>query len=192
MTELLLQTERLVLRQPKLNEAAAVVDYYLRNRDHLAQWEPRRSPEFYTASHWRTLLAENMDELAEGESARFFVFERSTPKRVVGSCNLNNIIRSVFHACHLGYSMDGASQGKGLGAEAVGAVVDFAFDTLGLHRVMANYQPHNERSARLLASLGFEVEGRAPAYLYLDGRWCDHVLTARVATDWLEGSGIDT
>jgi ribosomal-protein-alanine N-acetyltransferase len=54
---------------------------------------------------------------------------------------------------------------------------------LGLHRVEANYQPNNERSGRLLRALGFTVEGYARAYLYIDGEWRDHVLTAKIRDD---------
>ena len=43
---------------------------------------------------------------------------------------------------------------------------------------MANYMPINERSGRLLRSLGFQVEGYARDYLYVGGAWRDHVLTA--------------
>jgi ribosomal-protein-alanine N-acetyltransferase len=54
------------------------------------------------------------------------------------------------------------------------------FDTQNLHRIMANYIPGNERSARLLERLGFEREGYAKAYLNIAGRWQDHVMTALV------------
>lgn len=40
--------------------------------------------------------------------------------------------------------------------------------------------PANERSARLLARLGFERKGYARAYLKIAGRWEDHILTARI------------
>jgi ribosomal-protein-alanine N-acetyltransferase len=63
-------------------------------------------------------------------------------------------------------------------AEALQSVLGFAFGSLELHRVMANHVPGNDRSARLLERLGFEREGYAKAYLHLDGRWQDHVLTA--------------
>jgi ribosomal-protein-alanine N-acetyltransferase len=43
---------------------------------------------------------------------------------------------------------------------------------------MANYMPANERSGKLLSRLGFEREGLAKRYLYINGRWEDHVLTA--------------
>jgi ribosomal-protein-alanine N-acetyltransferase len=81
---------------------------------------------------------------------------------------------------HLGYSIDKEHEGKGLASEAVGAVVQFAFDTLSLHRVMANYQPSNERSGKLLRRLGFVPEGYARDYLYINGAWQDHILTSLV------------
>jgi starch phosphorylase len=64
--------------------------------------------------------------------------------------------------------------------EALEAAIAYMFETQNLHRIMANYIPGNERSARLLERLGFEREGYAKAYLNIAGRWQDHVLTARV------------
>jgi len=52
------------------------------------------------------------------------------------------------------------------------------FESLRLHRVQANHLPENLRSARLLQRLGFRVEGSAHAYLFINGAWRDHVLTA--------------
>jgi ribosomal-protein-alanine N-acetyltransferase len=43
---------------------------------------------------------------------------------------------------------------------------------------MANHMPGNERSARLLKSLGFEEEGYAKEYLLINGKWEDHVLNS--------------
>ena len=63
----------------------------------------------------------------------------------------------------------------------------YSFDELGLHRIMANHQPENERSARLLERLGFEREGYARSYLHIAGAWRDHVLTALVRP---ESSGL--
>ncbi len=106
---------------------------------------------------------------------------------IVASVTLSNVVRGAFQACHLGYSVDAAHEGRGIAFEAVGAVVRFAFAELRLHRVMANYQPVNERSGKLLRRLGFTVEGYARDYLFIDGAWRDHVLTALSNPDWAAG-----
>ena len=98
---------------------------------------------------------------------------------MVASVNLNNVVRGAYAAAHLGYSVDAEEQGRGIGSEAVAAVVNHAFEELRLHRIMANYQPANERSARLLRRLGFVPEGFARHYLFIAGAWRDHVLTAK-------------
>ena len=53
-----------------------------------------------------------------------------------------------------------------------------------LHRIMANYRPENERSGRLLERLGFVRGGLRERYLFIDGAWRDHVLTALTNPDF--------
>jgi ribosomal-protein-alanine N-acetyltransferase len=78
----------------------------------------------------------------------------------------------------LGYAIDAQRQGQGLMHEALIAAIVHAFDVLRLHRIQANYVPDNVRSGRLLQRLGFRKEGLAANYLYINGAWRDHVLTA--------------
>jgi len=78
-------------------------------------------------------------------------------------------------------------------SEALRAGDGFAFEELRLHRIMANYRPENERSARLLERLGFVREGIARDYLFVDGAWRDHVLTSLTHPGfdptWIEPAG---
>ena len=101
--------------------------------------------------------------------------------RVTTVATLSNIVRGPFQAAHLGFSCDGAAEGQGLMHEHLDALVAHAFGPMGLHRVMANHLPSNDRSAALLDRLGFEVEGRARDYLKIAGRWQDHVLRSKIA-----------
>jgi ribosomal-protein-alanine N-acetyltransferase len=61
--------------------------------------------------------------------------------------------------------------------------VAHAFGALGLHRMMASYMPRNRRSGTVLRRAGFVVEGYARAYLMINGRWEDHLMTAIVNPD---------
>jgi len=65
--------------------------------------------------------------------------------------------------------------------EAVRALSAFSFGRLGLHRLEAACLPENEPSRRLLLRASFELEGRASAYLKINGDWRDHLLFGMVA-----------
>lgn len=176
-----IELDRFVIRAGRVDDAAAVVDYYTRNRAHLAGTSPLRAEAFYTEEYWRAALASAQAGFEADRQLGTCLFDGA---RVVGVINLSNFVRGAFHACHLGYAIDPQLEGRGLMTRAVGLVVEFAFGSLGMHRVMANYLPENTRSARLLERLGFEREGLAKKYLLIDGVWRDHVLTARVNDAW--------
>jgi ribosomal-protein-alanine N-acetyltransferase len=182
MVELL--TDRLIIRQPTLDDVDGIVDYLVRNREHLSPWEPTREPAYYTAAHWMLHVGHLLAECQAGRQLDLFLFEHSAPTRVIGKLTFSAIIRGAFHACYLGYALDGQSQGRGYMTEALTAAIDYMFTELGLHRIMANYQVTNERSAAVLKRLGFEVEGTARSYLRINGAWEDHVLTARINNKW--------
>ncbi|MBZ0089084.1 MAG: GNAT family N-acetyltransferase, partial [Thermoanaerobaculia bacterium] len=137
-------------------------------------------PEF-----WREEIPRLAEVAAAGQGAWFLLSRREDSEgSLVGRCAITNLVRGAFQAGHLGFALAKPAEGQGLMYEALLEVVRFAFGELGLHRLMANYRPENERSARLLARLGFRIEGLAKDYLHLDGAWRDHVLTARVHPEW--------
>ena len=68
-------------------------------------------------------------------------------------------------------------------SRAVRAVLNYAFEKQGLHRVEAACLPTNEASKRLLERVGFQQEGYARAYLNINGQWRDHLLFGLLDTD---------
>ncbi|EEG07963.1 GNAT family N-acetyltransferase [Pseudogulbenkiania ferrooxidans] len=179
-----LSTARLLLIPADPSWALALLDYQHRNREHLARWEPRGGDMFYSELYWTMRLRQRCRDWQDGRGAAFLLVREGTPGRVAGTVTLSNIVRGSFQACHLGYNLDQAEQGRGLMHEALRAVIACAFETLQLHRIQANYQPENVRSAAVLRRLGFVVEGHAKDYLFLDGAWRDHVLTALTNPDF--------
>lgn len=174
----ILETERLQLRLPMAKEASRVLDFFIRNKAHLTPTAPARPRDFETPWYWEQQLNQARASYQAGESCRFFFFPRENPTTVIGNVSLTQIARGAFQACYMGYSMDEGHQGQGLMTEACAEAVRFAFEELRLHRIMANYLPTNERSGRLLRRLGFQVEGYARDYLYINGAWRDHILTS--------------
>jgi len=180
-----LRTTRLLLRLPRLSDAQALLDYQLRNRTRLAASAPARDEMFFSLPGQTKEIENALTTFKLAKGYRFLVFIEKDESRVVGIVAVTEIVRGAFQAAFLGYGIDGEREGEGLMTEAIEAVIKFAFDNLHLHRVMANVIPENERSQRLLRRLGFEFEGRAREYLLLDGRWRDHILTAKLNPRWI-------
>jgi ribosomal-protein-alanine N-acetyltransferase len=176
-----IKTERLLLRLLEPEEAELMADYVRENQEHLGPWEPLRSTHYYNIEFWEKELRNRQNEFFLGHSVRLAILFKELPGGpVVGVNNFTDIMRGVFQACFLGYSTHHKYQGQGIMAEALEAALAFMFNDFKLHRIMANYIPRNERSARLLRKLGFVVEGYARDYLKINGKWEDHILTAKV------------
>jgi ribosomal-protein-alanine N-acetyltransferase len=179
-----LLTERLALRasEPALAEACA--DYHRRTRAAHVRWNPPQPDTMFTDDGQRERLASAAAAIAAGTQMAWWLFLRGAPARAVGHINLSQIARGPFCNAMLGYAIDPAHEGRGLMREALESVLADAFGRLGLHRVQANARPENARSLALLTRLGFEREGLAREYLFIDGAWRDHVMTAKRAPGW--------
>jgi [ribosomal protein S5]-alanine N-acetyltransferase len=178
-----IETERLVLRLPGADEAAEVARYYRENDEHLRPWSPPGAPFQLTPEYWAEQLPRWHADQEAGTAYRFFLFKRTEPATAIGTLSLTNLIRGAFQQCFLGYTLAEREQGHGYAVEAVEGAVRFAFHELRLHRVSANYMPENTRSGRVLRRCGFRVEGYAYDYLFIAGRWADHILTSRTNPD---------
>ena len=172
-------TDRLVCRLLEPHEATLMSSFRIENKIHLQKWEPLRKPSFFTESFWQAQLRIQLRDFREGVSVNFSILDRDEVS-VVGVCNYTNIVRGTFQSCQLGYAIAQRHEGQGLMEEALRQTNDFIFSELGLHRIMAAYLPHNQRSGALLRKLGFKKEGFAEKYLKINGVWEDHVLTSKI------------
>lgn len=185
-----LETPRAVMRFPLPSEAAAALDYFTRNCDHLARTMPAFAHDFFTLPYWERRLAANVAEFEAGSSCRMFILPLDPgsggPGRVIGTVSFTQISRGVHQACMLGYGIDRDWQGRGLMTECLAGAIKYAFssDGLNIHKIDANYMPWNAASGRVLDKLGFEQGGIAREELFLDGRWQDHVRMRLANPGW--------
>lgn len=166
-------------------DAYRITAYYQRNRAFLQPWEPLREEAFFTVAGWEKRLSQ-LAELHKHKLAYYFVLVRKGSDEICGVINFSNLVRHPFYACHVGYSLDEHCQGQGIMRRALDAAVEWMFEEQHFHRVMAAYMPRNEKSAAVLRAAGFEKEGHAKDYLLINGRWEDHILTARTNPDWVQ------
>jgi ribosomal-protein-alanine N-acetyltransferase len=177
------ETDRLFLRVLDKSYADTVLDYYLRNREFLKEWEALKDAGFYTREYHEKLLNNELIGINNGFFYKLWIFKKENEDkdknidndRTIGAISFNNIIRGAFLSCHLGYKLDKDEINNGYITEAVKKGIEIIFNDLKLHRIEANIMPKNKRSLRVVEKLGFYNEGLAYKYLKINGSWEDHV-----------------
>jgi [ribosomal protein S5]-alanine N-acetyltransferase len=167
------------LRPLALADSAPLAEAYLRNQDHLRRWEPRRPDEFFTEAGQRAAIGGRLEQVELGLYDCWVLWHGTD---VVGTANLQNIVRGAMQGADVGYWVDHGHVRRGLATAALEHLVQRARD-LGLHRVGASTRLDNHPSQGVLLRCGFEQYGLIPQFLYLDGDWRDSVLFNLVLHD---------
>lgn len=180
----LIVSARLLLRLANQDDIGKIIDFYSHNQSFFAPWHRRWAEDFLTESYWQKQVEKDFQGFESDKSLKLWIFEKATSKYIVGHVNFDNFVRGAGHFCFLGYNLAESQQGKGYMTESVRVAIQYVFEELNLHRIMANYMPHNQRSGNLLRRLGFVVEGYARDYLLINGRWEDHIQTSLINPNW--------
>ncbi|MBV9959737.1 MAG: GNAT family N-acetyltransferase [Acidobacteria bacterium] len=88
-------------------------------------------------------------------------------------------------ATEVGYWLGESAVGRGLVTRAVSAMLDYAFGTLGLHRVALQAEVGNEKSVAVARRLGFTEEGIRRAAGVNQGRYVDMAAFSLLAEEWV-------
>lgn len=170
-----LETPDLILKSADDRFAENLLQYYLRNKDYLEAYEPKREAAFYTRAYQNTLLEQAMTAADHRAAFRFYCFTKADAQTIIGTVGLSHIVWGCFLSCSLSFNLDAEHADNGYMTQAVPAVVQYAFQTLHLHRIEANIMPRNIPSRQVLEKCGFVKEGFSPQYLYVNGVWEDYV-----------------
>ena len=104
---------------------------------------------------------------------------------IAGVFNLSEIVYGCFQSAYLGFYATIDYVGCGVMSQALKLVLQYAFDSMHLHRIEANIQPKNAKSINLVKANGFKKEGFSPKYLKINDEWCDHERWAILYEDWV-------
>lgn len=167
-----LRSEDIELKLLTLENAEELLEYYIRNKDHLRAFEPRRDNSFYTLEVQKELISESYRQFLSGTTIDMGIFKEN---KLIGKVKISNIVSGIFKNGIIGYSIDKDQQGNGYMKEAVKMALEYAFKELRLHRIEASALVENTRSRNVLISCGFKELGLNEEYLFIDGKWRDHV-----------------
>jgi [ribosomal protein S5]-alanine N-acetyltransferase len=191
MTAPRLHGRRVMLRPLVPPDFAAWSEVRRRNEEWLTPWEPRRPfPEFDPTTNrtaFNSRCAARERDAANGQSYGFGLFipdESRARDRFCGEVNINHVLRGAMQTATIGYWIDRAVAGRGLVAEGVVVVAEFAFEQLLLHRLEICIVPRNRNSRRVMEKLAIREEGVAVRALEINGVWEDHVRYGFTLEEW--------
>jgi RimJ/RimL family protein N-acetyltransferase len=175
-----LVTRRLVLRRFRDSDLEAFLAY-------------RSDPEVARYQSWATYSREEAEaflacqkELEPGTPGAWsqIALERRNAPGLIGDCALKVLAEDPRQA-EIGFTLARAWQGHGYGAEAVAALLDHLFGTLGLHRVFAITDAENAAAAVLLERVGLRREGHLLENIWFKGAWGSEFLYAILEREWV-------
>lgn len=163
-----LQSERLVLREPRLSDMDAYAnilsDPAVTKYSHIADPPNRKRSDRMVS--WMSKL------YAKGTGCAWLIEDRHSGE-LLGAIRLVDIQKRTKWAI-VGYELHPQFWTQGIMSEALDAVADCAFDRFGLNRLEAWTLPGNDASDRVLEKCGFVYEGTLRQKNWFKGDFHDH------------------
>jgi [ribosomal protein S5]-alanine N-acetyltransferase len=154
----IIETDRLIVRPYREEDASLYYQVSQRNREHLAAFEAGNAIfRIHSEADALTVIREFI--AARDRCTAFFLgaFLRETGEWVaqlyIGT------VQADLPEYELGYIVDAGHEGRGYVSEAARAALGFSFNQLGAHRVRLECDDTNPRSSRVAERLGMKLEG---------------------------------
>lgn len=179
-----LRTDRLEIRPGRAEDAAAIWSWY--RLPEVQEWTtslPRTEQEH--AERWEAQLDSAVVGLHEDEIVAVGKIHRISPWS-----QTDVAAQARGREAELGWVLDPAHQGRGLGTEFAAALLEIAFDGLDVRRVQAICFADNTASWRIMERLGMRRESHwRESSLHRSGRWLDALGYALLASEYYDPSG---
>lgn len=176
MADWLIDTERLHLRILRMQDKAAFFSY--RSLEEVARWQIWRPKRMEEAEEFIRL---NEKTVPDTEGTWLQLALCLPDGRLIGDIGIHFLEHGQLE---IGYTLSPPHQHQGYAAEAVRAVIRYAFTEGGRHRITASADPANAASVRLLSKLGFRKEAHFVKSWWADGQWADECVFALLAEEW--------
>ena len=173
----LLETQDLVLRRPRMKDAADIFAYASdENVARYVLWEPHRS-----LSETRACLRDLIRRARAGYPSSWVVSLRDTG-RVIGTIGFV-WFSSENSSAEIGYSFSRDFWNRGYATQALQAVSAEAFRSLPLNRLEAQHDLRNPASGRVMEKCGFQKEGILRSRIFNKGEYVDVALYSLLRSD---------
>lgn len=166
------------LRELRESDAAALFAVLQNDEMHRFVAEPPSTPEDF-----RAFISWTRRQQEAGVSATFAVTIAGY-ETAIGLIQIREMARG-FEIAEWGFAFAPQLWGTGAFQDAARLVLQFTFETLGVHRLEARVFVRNGRGVVALRRIGAIEEGVLRQSSRLNGRYVDQMLFSIVKNDWL-------
>lgn len=159
------------------SDADELLQLQKNNQSFFEKYSMARPATYYSLETQKELI-ESWEHNAKKDVEYNFGIYKINGLLLIGTITLFQVMRGSLQSAFIGYFLDQQQNGKGYTTEAVEMIVNYAFETLHLHRIEAGVMPHNIGSMRVLEKAGFHKEGLAKKNVKINGVWEDHQVFA--------------
>ena len=177
-----LTTARLTLRPYRSSDLRAMHELFGRpDVSRYLNWEPM-DLEQAQALLERRLTQTSVE--SDGDGILLAADETETG-RTIGEFMLTLTSRDSRQG-EIGWSIHPDVQGRGLATEGAREMLRLGFEELDLHRIVAECDPRNTASLKVMEHLGMRREAHFIEHEFLKGEWIGSVVSAILQTEWRE------
>lgn len=148
-------TKRLILRRFTIDDAAAMYKNWASDTGvtKYLMWQAHKD-----VSVSAEVLRDWVSNYAKNDFYQWAIVFKEFSDDPIGSIAVVSADETVGKA-HIGYCIGKPWWHKGIMSEALGAVIDFLFDEVGVNRVESRHDPRNPNSGAVMKKCGMKYEG---------------------------------
>ncbi len=145
---------------------------------------------------WRTFnREESLIRLAEALQENevfprikyFFAIVRKENDVIIGEAGFTITSKAEYGGiADLGYFLLKSYWGLGYASEAVRLMIDYCFNILNLHKIIASCESENAASLKVMEKCGMQQEAYRTKHAFRDGQWHDRLEYALLYEEWLQ------
>lgn len=137
-----------------------------RNDDQI--WSQLGGCKYFVSSSYEKKWIE--DAIFDNTNIRFAICLKES-ERYIGNVSITNVNKDNRSGESNILIGDHSCWGKGIGVEAYGLILDYAFNERGFHRIFARVLEDNAASLKMHKKCGFKLEGTLRETVFKNGRW---------------------
>jgi len=170
-----LETQRLRLRKVKKEDADEL--FFLRSDEAVLRYlgkAPARSMK-----EIKEFLRSVRKSMEANDSVLWGIALKEFPSKLIGTICFWNIQKHNYRS-EIGYVLNPQHWHKGIMKETINKVLEYGFNSMGLHSIEARLRPGNMGSIAVLESTGFVKEGYLKQDCYYNGNFFDTLIYSRL------------